>query len=65
MPQCITSCVCVCVQEMDINLEVEYTGRCEMAIDADLVSWMGGNIIMEIYAKCFRSLTRRPMLLWK
>lgn len=25
------------LQEMDINLDVEYTGKCEMAIDADLV----------------------------
>ena len=31
-------CFCVGVQEMDINLDVEYTGKCEMAIDADLVS---------------------------
>ena len=29
---------CTCVQEIEIALEVEYTGECEMAIDADLVS---------------------------
>ena len=29
-----------CLQEIEIALEVEYAGKCEIAIDADLVSFV-------------------------
>lgn len=55
---------------MDINLDIEYTGKCEMAIDADVVSNLRSVVVVVVVVMVapfchHRFLIKQRMLQWK